>query len=35
MGKRVNSPLLKCLGWITFVIMTAAAVALIITSKPS
>jgi NRAMP (natural resistance-associated macrophage protein)-like metal ion transporter len=35
MGKRVNSPLLKCLGWVTFVIMTAAAVALLITSKPS
>jgi NRAMP (natural resistance-associated macrophage protein)-like metal ion transporter len=34
MGKRVNSPLLKVLGWITFVIMTAAAVALIVTSRP-
>jgi len=32
MGKRVNSPLLKYLGWATFVVMTAAAVGMIITS---
>jgi Mn2+/Fe2+ NRAMP family transporter len=32
MGKRVNSPLLKYLGWATFGVMTAAAVAMIITS---
>jgi NRAMP (natural resistance-associated macrophage protein)-like metal ion transporter len=35
MGKRVNSPLLKYLGWITFAVMTAAAVALLITWKSS
>jgi len=32
MGKRVNSPLLRYLGWATFVVMTAAAVGMIITS---
>jgi Mn2+/Fe2+ NRAMP family transporter len=32
MGKRVNSPLLKYLGWATFVVMTAAAAGMIITS---
>jgi Mn2+/Fe2+ NRAMP family transporter len=32
MGKRVNSPLLKYLGWATFAVMTAAAVGMIITS---
>jgi Mn2+/Fe2+ NRAMP family transporter len=35
MGKRVNSPVLKYLGWVTFVVMSAAAVALIITSRSS
>src|SRR6267378_4499828 len=28
MGKRVNSPLLRYLGWATFVVMTAAAVGI-------
>jgi Mn2+/Fe2+ NRAMP family transporter len=32
MGKRVNSPLLKYLGWATFGVMTAAAAGMIITS---
>ena len=32
MGKRVNSPLLRYLGWATFAVMTAAAVGMIITS---
>jgi NRAMP (natural resistance-associated macrophage protein)-like metal ion transporter len=32
MGKRVNPPLLKYLGWATFGVMTAAAVAMIVTS---
>jgi NRAMP (natural resistance-associated macrophage protein)-like metal ion transporter len=32
MGKRVNPPLLRYLGWATFGVMTAAAVGLIITS---
>jgi Mn2+/Fe2+ NRAMP family transporter len=32
MGKRVNSPSLKYLGWVTFAVMTAAAVGMIITS---
>jgi Mn2+/Fe2+ NRAMP family transporter len=32
MGQRVNSPLLRYLGWATFGVMTAAAVGLLITS---
>jgi hypothetical protein len=32
MGKRVNSPLLRYLGWATFGVMTVAAVGMIITS---
>ena len=32
MGQRLNSPLLKYLGWATFGVMTAAAVGMIITS---
>ena len=32
MGKRVNSPLLRYLGWATFAVMTAAAVGMIITT---
>jgi Mn2+/Fe2+ NRAMP family transporter len=32
MGKRVNSPLLRYLGWATFGVMTAAAVGMILTS---
>ena len=32
MGERVNSPPLRYLGWVTFCIMTAAAVGMIITS---
>jgi NRAMP (natural resistance-associated macrophage protein)-like metal ion transporter len=32
MGKRVNSPLLRYLGWATFGVMAAAAVGMIITS---
>jgi NRAMP (natural resistance-associated macrophage protein)-like metal ion transporter len=32
MGKRVNSPLLRYLGWITFVVMSAAAIGMILTS---
>jgi Mn2+/Fe2+ NRAMP family transporter len=32
MGKRVNSPLLSYLGWVTFAVMTAAAVGMIFTS---
>jgi Mn2+/Fe2+ NRAMP family transporter len=31
MGKRVNPPLLKYLGWTTFGVMTAAAAGMIIT----
>src|ERR1700676_3427642 len=32
MGKQVNTPLLKYLGWATFAVMTAAAVGMLITS---
>jgi Mn2+/Fe2+ NRAMP family transporter len=32
MGKRVNSPLLRYLGWATFAVMTAAALGMIITA---
>jgi NRAMP (natural resistance-associated macrophage protein)-like metal ion transporter len=32
MGQHVNSPLLRCLGWATFGVMTAAAVGMILTS---
>jgi len=32
MGKRVNPPLLKYVGWATFIVMTAAAAAMIVTS---
>jgi Mn2+/Fe2+ NRAMP family transporter len=32
MGKHVNSPLLRYLGWATFVVMTAAAAGMLITS---
>ena len=32
MGKRVNPPLLKYLGWATFGVMTAAAVGMMVTS---
>jgi Mn2+/Fe2+ NRAMP family transporter len=32
MGKRVNPPLLRYLGWATFGVMTAAAVGMLITS---
>jgi NRAMP (natural resistance-associated macrophage protein)-like metal ion transporter len=32
MGKHVSPPLLKCLGWATFVVMTAAAVGMLVTS---
>jgi len=32
MGKRVNSPLLRYLGWATFAVMTAAAIGMIITA---
>jgi Mn2+/Fe2+ NRAMP family transporter len=32
MGKHVNPPLLRYLGWIAFVVMLAAAAALLITS---
>src|ERR1700675_2963178 len=32
MGKRVNPPLLRYLGWATLVVMTVAAVAMIVTS---
>jgi Mn2+/Fe2+ NRAMP family transporter len=32
MGKRVNPPLLRYLGWATFGVMTAAAVGMIVTS---
>jgi NRAMP (natural resistance-associated macrophage protein)-like metal ion transporter len=32
MGKRVNPPLLRYLGWVTFGVMTAAAVGMIVTS---
>jgi Mn2+/Fe2+ NRAMP family transporter len=31
MGQRTNSPLLKSLGWVTFAIMTGAAVGMLIT----
>jgi NRAMP (natural resistance-associated macrophage protein)-like metal ion transporter len=33
MGQRVNSPLLNALGWLTAAVMTAAAVALVLTWK--
>jgi Mn2+/Fe2+ NRAMP family transporter len=32
MGPRTNPPLLKSLGWVTFAIMTAAAVGMLVTS---
>jgi len=32
MGQRVNSVLLRCVGWATFCVMTAAAVGMILTS---
>jgi Mn2+/Fe2+ NRAMP family transporter len=32
MGQRVNSPLLRYLGWTTFVVMSAAAIGMIVTS---
>jgi Mn2+/Fe2+ NRAMP family transporter len=32
MGERVNSPLLRYLGWATFAVMTAAAVGLLLTT---
>jgi len=32
MGKHVNSPLLRSLGWTTFAVMTAAAVGMLVTS---
>jgi len=32
MGKRVNSPLLRSLGWACFAVMTAAAVSMLLTS---
>jgi Mn2+/Fe2+ NRAMP family transporter len=32
MGECVNSPLLRYLGWVTFGVMTAAAVGMLITS---
>ena len=32
MGKHVNPPLLKYLGWATFAVMTAAAIAMLATS---
>jgi len=32
MGQRVNSVLLRCVGWATFGVMTAAAVGMILTS---
>src|SRR5271154_5220568 len=32
MGKRVNSPLLRYLGWITFAVMSAAAIGMLLTS---
>jgi NRAMP (natural resistance-associated macrophage protein)-like metal ion transporter len=32
MGKNVNSPLLRCLGWTTLAVMTAAAVGMLVTS---
>jgi Mn2+/Fe2+ NRAMP family transporter len=32
MGKRVNTPLVRYLGWATFALMTAAAVGLLVTS---
>lgn len=32
MGPRVNPPVLRLLGWITFVVMTAAAVGMLVTS---
>lgn len=33
MGKQVNSPALRYLGWATFVVMTAAAAGMLITSR--
>jgi Mn2+/Fe2+ NRAMP family transporter len=32
MGKHVNSPLLRYLGWATFVVMVAAAIGMVVTS---
>jgi Mn2+/Fe2+ NRAMP family transporter len=32
MGEQVNSPVLRYLGWATFVVMTAAAAGMLITS---
>ena len=32
MGDRVNSPSLRFFGWLTFVVMTAAAVGMLLTS---
>jgi Mn2+/Fe2+ NRAMP family transporter len=32
MGERVNSPVLRYLGWATFAVMTAAAAGMLITS---
>jgi hypothetical protein len=32
MGKHVNSPLLRYLGWVTFVLMVAAAIGMVIAS---
>jgi Mn2+/Fe2+ NRAMP family transporter len=32
MGKHVNSPLLRYLGWTTFVVMVAAAIGMVVTS---
>jgi hypothetical protein len=32
MGKRVNAPLLRYLGWATLGVMTAAALGMLITS---
>jgi NRAMP (natural resistance-associated macrophage protein)-like metal ion transporter len=32
MGERVNSPLLRYLGWATFAVMTAAAIGMLVTS---
>jgi hypothetical protein len=33
MGKHVNSPLLRYLGWATFVVMVAAAIGMVVTSR--
>ena len=32
MGKHANSPLLRYLGWATFVVMVAAAIGMVVTS---